>query len=203
MASRPNKSFFMPMFCRVSINDTVKPAKLSESSVADPSSPKLSCIGQIKKRSTATATTTTNNNRFLADSTNTRSSVHSNLSYTKLHRFFSGKNLISPAIDTASFSNCSRKCVTNRSNSCNGRGRIPSSTKKYYKSSSDDPVLMRVVVAEELDPPLPVVKCARRDQEANVNLWKRRGIEMKTLQIQPIQLSLDHNTNNNNVNRNS
>ena len=57
---------------------------------------------------------------------------------------------------------------------------------------------MRVTMAEELDPPLPVVKSRRGDQEANVTLWKRRGIEMKTLQIQPIQLRIDHNTNNNN-----
>ncbi|XP_023764951.1 uncharacterized protein LOC111913481 [Lactuca sativa] len=207
--SKSNKSFFMPLFCRASINDTVKPAKFSETPATDPSSPKLSCIGQIKKRSTTTTTTNSNNNtnRFLAcrfsASTNAKSSVYSSFSYTKLHRLFSGKNLISPAIDTASINNCSSKCITNRSNSCNSRGRRGVNTKKYYMTSSDDPVLMRVMVAEELDPPLPVVKCGRRDQETNVNLWKRRGIEMKTLQIQPIQLSMDHhNTNNNNVNRN-
>ncbi|KAL4559656.1 hypothetical protein LXL04_031799 [Taraxacum kok-saghyz] len=207
MSNRSNRSFFMPMFCRVSINDTVKPVKLPETSSADPSSPKLSCIGQIKKRSTTTSNSNSNSNsnRFLAckisASTNAKSAVHSSFSYSKLHRLFSGRNLISPAIDTASISNCSSNCITNRSKSCNGRGRIPNSAKRFHKASSDDPVLMRVVVAEELDPPLPVVKCSRRDQEGNVNLWKRRGIEMKTLQIQPIQLSMNLNTNTNNVNR--
>jgi len=65
-------------------------------------------------------------------------------------------------------------------------------------TSSDDHDIMRVVVREELDPPLPVVKCGR-DQEANVNLWKRRGIEMKTLQIQPIQLMMNQNSCGNNA----
>ncbi|KAI3684589.1 hypothetical protein L6452_33813 [Arctium lappa] len=272
MANRSHKSFFMPMLCRFSINDTVKPAKYSDSSsatVADPSSPKLSCIGQIKKRSNNNSNSNSNSNdRFLvcrlSASTNGKSSVHS---YTKLHRFFSsknlispaidtasinnsssksvtkrssscnsrggkpisakkyymtssgdqdtmrvtvaeeldppffsGKNLISPVIDTASINNCSSKSVTKRSSSCNDRGGKPISTKKYYMTSSGDQDTMRVTVAEELDPPLPVVKTRRGDPESNVNLWKRRGIEMKTLQIQPIQLRTDHNTNNNNIN---
>ncbi|XP_024973181.1 uncharacterized protein LOC112511701 [Cynara cardunculus var. scolymus] len=224
MANRSHKSFFMPMFCRFSINDTVKPAKCSDSSSADPSSPKLSCIGQIKKRSTNTNNININgNDRFLScrfsASTTGKSSVHS---YIKLHRLFSGKNLISPGIDAVSINTCSSKSVTKRSRSCNGRGGKPIGTKKYYMTSSGDqdamrvtvaeeldpplPVMtssgeqdtMRVTVAEELDPPLPVVKTRRGDQEANVNLCKRRGIEMKTLQIQPIQLRIDHNTNNNN-----
>ncbi|KAL4565159.1 hypothetical protein LXL04_029244 [Taraxacum kok-saghyz] len=68
--------------------------KLPETSSADPSSPKLSCIGQIKKIST----TTTSSNRFLAcklsASTNAKSAVHSSFSYSKLHRLFSGRNRI-------------------------------------------------------------------------------------------------------------
>ncbi|KAI3763071.1 hypothetical protein L1987_53521 [Smallanthus sonchifolius] len=178
MSNRSHKTFFMPMLCRPSLNDVVKPPKFNNSisSSTDPSSPKLTCIGQIKKKSTTTS------NQFLV----AKSSAHSNR-YTKLQRLFSGKNLISPAIDTGSINNA---FVAKRSKSCNGRARVPISKKKCY-ISSDDQDVMRVVVDEELDPPLPVVKCNRRDQKSDVNLWKRRGIEMKTLQIQPIQLNMN------------
>ncbi|KAJ9559834.1 hypothetical protein OSB04_004994 [Centaurea solstitialis] len=215
-----HKSFFMPMLCRFSINDTINTSnsnsKSSDSSSStDPQSPKLSCIGQIKKRSGNG--NVNGNDRFiscrLSASATGKTSVHG---YTKLRRLFSGKNLISPAIDTASVSNnCGSKCksvVTKRSSSCNGRrgGGIPISAKKCYVTSSggggggggDRNNSMRgsarVTVAEELDPPLPVVKTRRGDGEENVNLWKRRGIEMKTLQIQPIQLRIELNATNNN-----
>ncbi|KAI3807093.1 hypothetical protein L1987_23015 [Smallanthus sonchifolius] len=167
MSNRSHKTFFMPMLCRPSLNDVVKPPKFNNSSSTDPSSPKLTCIGQIKKKSTTTT------NQFLV----AKSSAHSNR-YTKLQRLFSGKNLISPAIDTGSIN---KAFVAKRSKSCNGRARVPISKKKCYISSDD----------QELDPPLPVVKCNRRNQKSDVNLWKRRGIEMKTLQIQPIQLNMN------------
>ncbi|KAL8261152.1 hypothetical protein R6Q59_025201 [Mikania micrantha] len=181
MTNRSHKTFFMPLLCRSSRNDVVKPP-------SDPSSPKLTCIGQIKKRSTTTT------DRFLvcslSDSTTVRSSR-----YTKLHKLFSGRNLISPAIETAPINKFNSKSVTNRSKSCNGRGRIPIGKNEYYISGADHAVLVDVV--EDMDPPLPVVKCCRRDQESNVNLWKRRGIEIKSLQIQPIQLNMNQNTSNN------
>lgn len=211
MASRSHKSFFMPLLCRFSINDTVKPTKLHDSSSSlDPSSPKLSCTGQIKKRSTNNNNNNNDNNTYtkghhrrsysLSDSTTAKSSVHSTR-YHKLHKFFSSKNLISPAIiDHASINNYT-KCATKRSKSCNGRGGIPINKNKYHhmttSSECDDRDIVRDVVTKELDPPLPVVKCCRRDQEVNVNLCKRRGFEMKTLQIQPIQLTINQNCNNN------
>lgn len=180
----------MPKMCRFSINDVVKPTKLSDNPPSqDPSSPKLSCTGQIKTRSN------NNSNRFRGNTlsaSSTTKSVHSTR-YTKLHNLFSGKNLISPAIN-----NLESKCVTNRSKSCNYRGRIPNNKKKYYVTSSDDHDIMKVVVAEQLDPPLPVIKCRQQDQKENVNLWKRRGIEIKTLEIQPIQITMNRNIGNNN-----
>nr|XP_043637870.1 uncharacterized protein LOC122608860 [Erigeron canadensis] len=195
MANKTHKSFFMPMLCRFSLNDTVKPTRLHETSSShDPSSPKLSCTGQIKKRSNNNEKNN-NNTHFMASrlsaSTNSRSSAH----YTKLYKLLSGKNLISPAIDTTFINNPNNKCVTKRSKSCNDRARIPISTKSYSMTSS-------VVLAQELDPPLPVVKYDHRDKKGNVNLCKRRGLEMKTLQIQPIQVTIDQNnvaTNNNNA----
>lgn len=184
----------MPIICRFSTNDVVKPCKIPDSSSTDPSSPKLSCIGQIKKRSTNINNNENNNYRA-------KSSVHSD-SYIKLHKLFSGKNLISPAIDTISINNSTSKRVMHRrSKSCNARGRTtPIESKKYYTSSTrDDHDIMRVVVAKELDPPLPVVKCSRRDQDLNVNLWKRRGFEIKSLQIQPIQVTMDRKSFSSNI----
>ncbi|KAJ0617857.1 hypothetical protein HanPSC8_Chr02g0052111 [Helianthus annuus] len=193
-----HKSFFMPMLCRFSLNDTVKPPKLTHPSPSDPSSPKLTCIGQIKKRSTTTTTTTNHHHHH-----------HSNR-YTKLNKLFSSKHLISPAIDKTCINKLNSKSVTNekcsinnfkstsvtkRSKSCNGRNKVPINKKKYYINEQD---IMKVVVDKELDPPLPVVKCHRRDQESNMNLWKRRGFEMKSLQIQPIQVTLNQNVKDNN-----
>lgn len=70
----------------------------------------------------------------------------------------------------------------------------PISRKEKHMISIEDPVVVRAVVVEELDPPLPVVKFHPRDHQMNVNLGKRRGIELKTLQIQQFQLSTIHST---------
>ncbi|KAK1427549.1 hypothetical protein QVD17_16236 [Tagetes erecta] len=187
MANKSHKTFYLPMFCKSSITDTINPHKSS----TDPSSPKLTCIGQIKKKP-STTTNNNNNNRFLVTNISDPATVNSTR-YNKLHKLFSGKNLISPAIDTSCVTSTNKlnsKCVTRRSKSYNGRGRTPVSKKKCYVSKDVENVMRVVVDEEELDPPLPVVKC-RRDRELDVNLWKRRGIEMKSLQIQPIQLSLN------------
>ncbi|PWA35248.1 hypothetical protein CTI12_AA612610 [Artemisia annua] len=65
MSNKAHKSFFMPIICRFSSNDVVvvKPCKVPDSSSTDPSSPKLSCIGQIKKRSTNINNNENNNYR--------------------------------------------------------------------------------------------------------------------------------------------
>ncbi|PSS31774.1 UUbiquitin carboxyl-terminal hydrolase FAM188B [Actinidia chinensis var. chinensis] len=74
------RSTFLPMLC--SKPSTIKDAHLPpwqlrhrcSSTSADPSSPQISCIGQIKKNNRITATTST-------------------IQYHKLKRLFSGKNL--------------------------------------------------------------------------------------------------------------
>nr|GEX77051.1 translation initiation factor eIF-2B subunit alpha-like [Tanacetum cinerariifolium] len=142
--------------------------KWSVASSPDPSSPKLSCIGQIKKRSN----TTSNTNNLQRTNTSKKSATHIN--YTKLLKLFSSKNLICHPVDNATISNDG-----GRSKRFNRSVTIPISSSKKH-----------VISIEELDPPLPVVKLKRlQDQEMNVNLGKRRGIELKTLQIQPVQLS--------------
>ncbi|XP_071728174.1 uncharacterized protein [Rutidosis leptorrhynchoides] len=175
-----SKTFtFFPMICRLSLSDVVsKPIKLtdlssSSSSSPDPSSPKISCIGQIKRRST---TATTNYHH-----TSTRLAGKS-ANYTKLRKLFSGKNLISPLIETSTIRNHNRNRSCSRI--CNGDVTKLIDTKKEINI---------VISIEDLDPPLPVVKIINRaDDRFNVNLGQRRGIELKTLQIQPFQLSTAH-----------
>lgn len=95
-----SKTFFLPTFCRLAINDVVKPPKFTDlSSSQDPSSPKISCIGQIKKRSNTTIISTTTTNK--------------SVNYKKLRKLFSSKNLISPPIDNVTIiSNRNRTCTT-------------------------------------------------------------------------------------------
>ncbi|XP_071686842.1 uncharacterized protein [Rutidosis leptorrhynchoides] len=195
MANRSHKSFFMPLLCRFSINDTVKPTKFQNPTSLDPSSPKLSCTGKIKKRSTNNNVENVHHRRSysLSNSTTAKSSIHPTR-YNTFQKLFSSRNLIFPAIDMNTSVNNYDKCATKRSKSCNGRGGIPIINKSKYhhhmttsNDKFDDHDFVTKVVTKELDPPLPVVKCCRRDQEVSVNLWKRRGFEMKTLQIQPIR----------------
>ncbi|CAH1421938.1 unnamed protein product [Lactuca virosa] len=195
---KTRNTFFFPMLCRLSINDVAKPTRLADlasssststSCSQDPTSPKISCIGQIKKRSNSNSNSTSTANHHISASrisTATTRKSATNLNYNKLRKLFSGKNRISPPTDTATISN---HC---RIRSCNGNGSVkkPNSKKKKYMISIGDPE----VAVEELDPPLPVVKCRPRDQQVNVSLGKRRGIELKILQIQPFQLSTVHGT---------
>ncbi|PWA48900.1 hypothetical protein CTI12_AA486700 [Artemisia annua] len=176
--TKTSKNFFLPTFCGLSIkDDIVKPTKLTDlssssvSSSPDPSSPKISCIGQIKKRSN----TTSNTNKYQC--TNTSKST-TNIIYTKLLKLFSSKSLICAPVDNATISNDGGRSISSRNKRFNRSVTIPISSNKKHTIS-----------IEELDPPLPVVKLKSQDQEMNVNLGKRRGIELKTLQIQPIQLS--------------
>nr|GMD78149.1 uncharacterized protein LOC107869683 [Ipomoea batatas] len=70
-------SFLLPMLCRLSIMRDVKVVKQCK----DPSSPKVSCIGQVKRR-----------NSKIHVGFPTAGPISSSKTHTKLKRFFSGKN---------------------------------------------------------------------------------------------------------------
>ncbi|CDP19550.1 unnamed protein product [Coffea canephora] len=169
-----NKNSFLPLLCRVSIKD-VKLREYKDRSCSfsdDPSSPKVSCMGKVKKTNrligfstpyrltAATATTATTTAK-----TNTNHQGH--FKYTKLRRLFSGKNLIT-----------SLPATTSSSNSNNTRSS---------KINNDDGGIDHVNISE-LDPPLPVIK--KVQQPCEVNLWKRRsgGPALKSLQIEQIHV---------------
>ncbi|KAA8546354.1 hypothetical protein F0562_002907 [Nyssa sinensis] len=127
----------------------------------DPSSPKISCMGQIKRNNKVIAYPTSH--RFTTTATKT---IHNNIKYSKLKKLFSGKNLIA----TTTTSSCSRKeMIINDEN----HHYIPINVVDM------DPPLP--VVKRVQDP-------AAVEGRDDVNLWKRRssGVALKSLQIQQI-----------------
>ncbi|KAL9858859.1 hypothetical protein AtNW77_Chr1g0041171 [Arabidopsis thaliana] len=155
---------FLPMLCsRPSIKNVTLPAKSHQDDSyqqADPLSPKISCIGQVKRSNKITGFPTTT-------TTSTSITPVAQHRYFKLKRLFSGKNLSFSAPTT----------TTTRTS----RGRI---RKEEFGNKKID-----VIDVAELDPPLPVVKKTHdggAGDKAAENLWKRRsgGCQLRSLQIQ-------------------
>lgn len=190
-----NKNSFLPLLCRVSIKDIkLREYKDRSSSFSDdPSSPKVSCMGKVKKTNrliglstpyrltAATAATTTTTAK-----TNTNHQGH--IKYTKLRRLFSGKNLTTsvPATTTTT-TKASNNTVYGGGNARSCREIIlrKSGSRRSSKINNDDGRTDHVNIGE-LDPPLPVIK--KVQQPCEVNLWKRRsgGPALKSLQIEQI-----------------
>ncbi|KAJ6685478.1 MYOTUBULARIN-LIKE PROTEIN [Salix purpurea] len=169
------KSTFLPMLCsRPAIKDVTVPKwddRPVSISSADPLSPKIGCMGQVKRNNKIVGFPTPNKLTIATTKTST-----ANVRYSKLKRIFSGKNLTSAAASIAtSTAHRRRKVVVNGASGA----KIDDS-----KESSVS------VSIENMDPPLPVVKRPTKDVEAN-SLWKRRsgGLGLKNLQLQEIQLN--------------
>ncbi|KAL1561306.1 hypothetical protein AAHA92_04024 [Salvia divinorum] len=75
-----HKTIFLPLFCRLSLKDISLPRlhRRDPSSSDHPSSPKVSCMGQLKR-----------NNRIVTAATPPHSRA-----YSKLRKLFSGKTLL-------------------------------------------------------------------------------------------------------------
>ncbi|MCD7472677.1 hypothetical protein HAX54_013978 [Datura stramonium] len=182
-----SSSFFLPMLCRLSIKDVKLQSCKDPSSSStisgdkynqnEPSSPKVSCMGQVKR-----------NNRVIGfptpyrptSSTAITGPVNPKLRYTKLKKLFSGKNF-TPR-------NTGDRQVLKRSVTVVG------SLKSTKLNDRDGSKINREVNVSELDPPLPVVKKVKTPP-ADGGLWKRRsgGAALKSLQIQQIHLPTDNN----------
>ncbi|KAK4708341.1 hypothetical protein R3W88_029266 [Solanum pinnatisectum] len=166
-------SFFLPMLCKLSIKDVKlqnsKPPSSANPSTntthTEPTSPKVSCMGQVKRNNRVTGFPTP----YRPTSTAITRPVNSKVKYMKLKKLFSGKNF-TPA----------------------GNGGYRKSTNDRNKVNGGFIVEVNV---NELDPPLPVVKKVNPVPAADGGLWKRRsgGSALKSLQIQQIQLP-NHNT---------
>ncbi|KAL6962086.1 hypothetical protein U1Q18_037041 [Sarracenia purpurea var. burkii] len=178
------KTTFLPLLCssRSSVKDVHLPrcryrwtTTATTSSSSDPSSPKISCMGQVKRNNRVIGFPTPYRFTIAAAATAT-ATTDSDFKYHKLKRLFSGKNLAAPAAA------CSRREKT-VGGSARGGPRLS------YKDNDDYAAAVNI---GELDPPLPVVKRVRKPANGRdeVNLWRRRsggnGIALKSLQIQQI-----------------
>ncbi|KAK4433663.1 hypothetical protein Salat_0529000 [Sesamum alatum] len=187
-----HKTIFLPLFCRLSIKD-IKLSyhrKTPISTDDEPSSPKVSCMGQVKRSNRvigfppATTVTTTHHR------------------YSKLKKLFSSKTLLPPTTATMP--------TTTQGGTVAGGGRSGSKScrssrevmtqknsrrlklKNVDGDKCDYQDCVKLVNIGELDPPLPVVKrvAASGVGRDEANLWKRRfnGAALKSLQIEQIHL---------------
>ncbi|KAG8389730.1 hypothetical protein BUALT_Bualt01G0009100 [Buddleja alternifolia] len=187
------KTIFLPIFCRLSIKD-IKLYKSQPSAAAadEPSSPKVSCMGQVKRNNRvigfpSTAATTT------ASAAAAATHHHK---YSKLKKLFSSKSLLPPTTTSLPTTAHGSAAVRSGSKSCRSSKEMCVNNLRRLKSKNDGDKwgqdCVKLVNVKELDPPLPVVKRVApqgvgRDE---VNIWKRRinGVALKGLQIEQIHL---------------
>ncbi|KAH6763747.1 hypothetical protein C2S51_014996 [Perilla frutescens var. frutescens] len=182
------KSIFLPMFCRLSIKD-VKINTAPPISAADPSSPRVSCMGQVKRNNRVTG--------FPATAA-TIIAAHHHHKHTKPRKVhFSTKTLLpnppaAAAAPSAGRKSGSRSCRSNREMCVRDSRRSSSVANNSYDRDNNYQDCVKVVVdISKMDPPLPVVKRVAPPQgncRDEVNLWKRRSNGMKSMQIEPINL---------------
>lgn len=201
-----NKNTFLPLLCRVSIKDVrLRDRKDRSASISeDPSSPKVSCMGQVKKshqligfttpyRLTMTTATSATATAMIPSKPD---SNRGHFRYTKLKRLFSGKNLPTTTAATATATAAasdgrSRSCreIIMRRNGSRRSSKINNDdggeSDQSCRHHDDDHVNLNI---SELDPPLPVIK--KVPQPSEINLWKRRsgGLALRNLQIEQIHV---------------
>ncbi|RVX22407.1 hypothetical protein CK203_012622 [Vitis vinifera] len=149
----------------------------SASSSNDPLSPRVGCMGQVKRNNRVMGFPASH--RFTATATATAAAKNANsVKYSKLKKFFSSKNLV--ATPGGSISGSRRELIVG--------GRRGSSKIDCH----EDENYATVINVVDLDPPLPVIKRVqqRGDGGDSESLWKRRsgGVALKTLQLQPLHL---------------
>ncbi|KAK2375734.1 hypothetical protein QL285_076604 [Trifolium repens] len=174
-----HRTTFLPMLCSRSIKDVSLPQCKNNlrSFSNDPLSPRISCMGQVKK----------NNHRisFIAKS-NTYSILSPIGKYSILKKLFSSKNLNTAPTTATSQSSCGIRPSRVSVNS----GDL---SRKYYNNQKGHRNNEKIVPIsiENMDPPLPVIKRVRKLENENQvdSLWKRRSAGeagLKNLQLHQI-----------------
>ncbi|CAJ1971821.1 unnamed protein product [Sphenostylis stenocarpa] len=165
------------MLCsRPSIKDVSLPQWRDQpgSFSSDPLSPRIGCMGQVKRHNKIVGLLTTKSN--------TSSSIISpSVKYSKLKKLFSGKNLGTSTTTIATAPTAS---------SCGSRPRVTVNSANVLRNHkhrcrrSENVVPISI---ENMDPPLPVIKRVKKPEEERQvdSLWKRRsgGAALKSLQI--------------------
>ncbi|KAL0391703.1 UNVERIFIED_CONTAM: hypothetical protein Sradi_2393100 [Sesamum radiatum] len=142
------KTIFLPLFCRLSIKD-IKLNYHRKSPIStdddEPSSPKVSCMGQVKR-----------SNRVIGFPTTNAVTTHPHR-YSKLKKLFLAKPLPPATTQGGTVSGGGRS----GSKSCTSSREVTLSQKnsRRLKLKNDgDQDCVKLVNVGELDPPLPVVK---------------------------------------------
>lgn len=187
---------FLPMLCsRTSIKDVISlPTRLQEDrsgSSNDPLSPKISCIGQVKRNNKITgfpsfsSSSSHNNNIINNNNNNNNKLIALNTKNSSLKRFFSAKNIIAA---TATTNTTSNHINNNKSSkSCN-----VSSCRRRRRREAESREREVCINIAEMDPPLPVIKSVPKPAGGGDHLWKRRSngvaATLKTLELQHIKI---------------
>lgn len=172
------KSIFLPMFCRLSIKD-VKLNTAPISAAAEPSSPRVSCMGQVKRNNRVTGYPSA---AAIIAAAGAHPHKHSK---PRKIQYFSTKTLLpNPATAAASGGrkSGSRSCRSNREICTKDSRRAAAKT-----NCDHDCGKVAALDISKMDPPLPVVRRAAPPGNS-VNIWKRRFDGVKSMQIEPIHL---------------
>ncbi|XP_041013948.1 uncharacterized protein LOC121257119 [Juglans microcarpa x Juglans regia] len=181
-----SRTTFMPMLCtRTTIKDVALP-KWKDHSVSvsdDTLSPKIGCMGQVRRNSRVIGFPTSHK-ITLTTNHNAKSNNNNDLSvkYSNLKKLFSSKNLdMMTATTTVT-------AVAATTAGCGRRRQVTMNCARGLKTNRGGEKCVPISI-EDLDPPLPVIKKEQKPVGGEVeNLWKRRsgGVALKTLQLQKI-----------------
>ncbi|XP_057442982.1 uncharacterized protein LOC130734536 [Lotus japonicus] len=186
------KTMFLPILCsRPSIKDVNLPRcrGLQNSSFDDPLSPRIGCMGQVKRNNKiAGVPTSSHSHRLTLTATKSTTPV---VKYSKLKKLFSGKNLIisTPKTTTAVPNSNINRCRTRQQQLAAGNNSA--GVPKHKRCDQNQNQNLVGISIEEMDPPLPVIKKVPNLEEGSKvenSLWKRRnnGPAIKGLQLQQI-----------------
>jgi len=182
------RSTFLPMLCsRPSIKDVSLPKCRDQpgSFSNDPLSPRIGCMGQVKRHNKIVGLLTTKTNI-----TTTTNIISPSVKYAKLKKLFSGKNLGSTTTNVTAAPTVS-SCGARPRGTANS-GNVSRSHKHRCKRNEN----AVPISIENMDLPLPVIKRVQKAEEERQvdSLWKRRsgGAPLKSLQLQQIHHSRHH-----------
>ena len=202
-------TLFLPMLCsRPSIKDVGLPIRYvnrpspspASSSGDDPLSPRISCIGQVKRNNRIIGFPTAHHDRSpLTNTTLITTTKHKKndnnshvVKHSKLKKFFSSKNLTAAAV-----TNPSTVAVSGAGEGGRGRRRrqvVNGGNGSCGIESKSENCVSEIDIVN-MDPPLPVIKKPARGQEGeSESLWKRRsgGVAIRGLQLQQIHHPRHH-----------
>ncbi|KAJ4701228.1 Myotubularin-like protein [Melia azedarach] len=186
------------MLCsRTSIKDVTQLPRLddrcSASFSSDPLSPKIGCMGQVKRNNKIIGFPSVSHGKLTLATTK---SNNNDVKYFKLKRLFSGRNIVATSNNINASSCAVNSCRRREAKGNNSVSKMQNKEDGSKERSGDSEVSVNIA---EMDPPLPVIKrvpkAAADEGEGNANnLWKRRsGVgALKGLELQQIKIPRHH-----------